>query len=241
MCFGGGDYTDGISPSNRKLLSAAYVRGEVYDTFMDMMKAGSDEQVNEFISLTNPLKGKIPFMLKGHHMYQYVTRQRDGTHMLRTSDHDIAEALGSRFLGEPGPEKASALVTFRFPAPRADAPRPELRMFAMHGEGAGGTFASALTKLEKQMRGFTADVYFTGHHHTLVGGRGVKLAEDKATETKLKATDSLLVSGGSWLKGFLLNETTYAEDGQMVPLAIGAPIIHIKRRDDGSFRVRAEV
>lgn len=242
MAFGGGDYTDGISPSNRKLLSAAYVRGEVYDTFMDMMKAGSDEQVAEFVRLTQPLAGKVPFWLKGHHMFQYVVRQRDGTHVLRTSDHDIADKLGGKFLGEPGPDKGSAMVTFRFPPARAGGTRPELKMYAMHGEGSGKTLSGPLNALETQMRGQTADIFFTAHHHKLVAARGAKLREDlNEPDTKLRATDSVLVGGGSWLRGFLLNETTYAEDGQMVPLALGAPIIRIKRQDDSSFRVRVEL
>lgn len=238
LAFGGGDYLDGVSPSNRRLLMSSFVRGDLYDTVKDMLKAGSDEQKDLFLHLTSPLKKKMKFMLKGHHLHEYVRVAADGTHQLRTTDHDIAEELGAKYLGEPGNEIGSAMITFRFPAVNGE--RPQLRMYARHGQGASSTFSSPLTALEKQMRAHTADIYFVAHHHKLAAARAVKLSEDNS-EDKLKATDGLLVSGGSWLKGYLINEVTYAEDGQMVPLAVGAPIIRIKRRDDGTFKIRTEI
>lgn len=250
--FGGGDYTDGISPSNRKLYMAAYVKGDVYDTFAEMLRAGSDAQVDEFIRLTAPLQGKVDFWLKGHHLFEYIERRRAAgrgrnademraEYIMTSSDQRIADTLGGVYFGEPGGAMGEALITYRFPSARAGQPRPELKMFAMHGQGSGQTFAAPVGSLEKQMRAHTADIYFTGHHHKLVAAAGVKLHDDPSSETHLGATDSRLVGGGSWLRGFMLNTTTYAEDGAMVPLAIGAPIIHVHRNDDDTFRVRAEI
>jgi hypothetical protein len=114
-------------------------------------------------------------------------------------------------------------------------------MYAVHGQGGGGSLATPFTQLEKMARAFNAHIYYTAHHHKGGAVPIVKLHEEATAETSLKATDARLVAGGAWMKGYLPNEVTYAEDGLMVPLAIGAPIIHVRARPNGTFRIRVEV
>lgn len=239
--IGLGDFGDGISPSNRKLLAVAHREHKVYDTFMDFVRHGADEQTKQICELLFPLVGKVDWMLQGHHNFEYTSKRKDGTHYLRTTDHDIADFLGCRYYGEPGDDMAQVLASYFFPPHKAGAPRAEFRMFAMHGQGGSATFAGPLTSLEKQMRAHNAHLYATAHHHKLLAAAAVKLEGDPEHETKLRATDSRLVSAGSWLKGFLPEETTYAEAAGYVPLALGAPVVHVRRRDDGTFRVRVTV
>ena len=239
--FGGGDYTDGLSPSNRKLLLAAFVKGELYDTARDMLDSASREQINIVKDILKPTIGRWDFLLQGHHLWEYFVKQKDGTQLWRTSDHDLAEWLEAPYLGQPGPDMQSAYVVYSFPAGEKGGARPELGLYAVHGQGGGKTFSGPLGQLEGMMRAFTADIYYVAHHHKLVAARAVKLSEATDAETSLVATDSLLVAGGSWLRGYMPNEVTYAEAGLMVPLAMGAPVISAHRRKNGTFKLRVEL
>lgn len=219
---GVGDYTDGVSPSNRKYLLTGFVRGDLYDTAKDMLDDSGKRQANEFLDIVRPTRGKWDFLQQGHHYWEYA---QDGR--IRTTDDDIAEALRCPNLGNE-----TAIISYQFKSGRP------LRMFVTHGQGSGESFAAPINQLEKQMRAFTADIYLMGHHHKLVAAGAVKLDESPEADTMLAATDARLVAAGSWLRGFLPGESTYAEEGMMVPLVTGAPIINATRRKDGTYKVR---
>ena len=239
--FGGGDYTDSLSPSNRKYLNAAFVKGDLYDTAQAMLDAEGQRHAQEFLDLVSGTEGKWDFLLKGHHLNEYRVSNSDGSHTIRTTDQDIAEALGAPYLGEPGQAIGAVLVSYRFPAPSKGRKRPVLRMYAVHGQGGGGSLATPFTQLEKMSRAFNAQIYFTAHHHKGGAVPIVKLHEEADASTHLKATDARLVAGGAWLRGYMPDTVTYAEDGLMVPLAIGAPIINARMRPNGTFRIRVTV
>ena len=239
--IGGGDYTDGISPSNRRTLNVAYETGGLYETPREMLDAASREQVAEFLDLVRGTEGLWDALMKGHHLHEYIVRNADGTKTIRTSDHDIADALGAPYLGEPGQTIGSAMLSYRFPAQKKGQPRPVLRVYTVHGQGGGGTFSGPLNQLEKMMRAFEAHVYLVGHHHKSVAAAATKLHEAAGEETSLTATDARLVSTGSWLRGYMPNEVSYAEDGLLVPLAVGAPYVMVKSLPKREFRIRAVV
>jgi hypothetical protein len=233
--FGGGDFTDGISPSQRKVFARQKADGKLYDTTETLMRRGHALDIGKLEIMLRPIKDRFDFMLKGHHLLEYVVRQRDGTHIVRTSDHDIADFLGVPFFGEPGLDLPEVMVTYTFPPRVKGRQRPRLVMFAMHGSGGGGTAGAALNAIEKQMRGHEADIYFTAHHHKSSAARLSKLGEGK------RERDALLVSGGSWMRSFLDGETTYAEDAGMLPLGIGAPIISVRVNRDETISTRAVI
>lgn len=221
---GVGDYTDGISPSNRKHLKAAFATGSLYDTPRQMFDEAARDQMQSFLDIIKPTRGKWDFLLEGHHFWEYIEQGH-----IRTTDQDIADWLGCRNLGVGG-----ALVTYKFKTGH------EIRMYARHGEGSGDSLASPLTRLEKQMRAFECDIYLTGHHHKLVVAKAVKLQDDPEARTHLAAKYSHLVAGGSWLNGFVPGEVSYAEAGMMVPLATGGAIISVQKRKRG-YRVRVTI
>lgn len=238
---GVGDYTDSLSPSNRKLLNVAFEKSELYDTPRAMLDAKALEYADEFLHLVRGTEGRWDFLLKGHHLHEYVVSQTDGTKTLTTTDHYIADRLGAPYLGEPGQLIGSAMVSYRFPASHRGGKRPVLRMYAVHGQGGGGTFAGPLNQLEKMMRAFNAHIYLVGHHHKSVAAAATKLNEALEEATHLQATDARIVSAGSWLRGYMPNEVGYAEDGLMVPLAVGAPYITALALPKREFRIRVVV
>ena len=225
---GVGDYTDGVSPSNRRLLQAAFKTGGLYDTPQKMMAEAATTQVNEFLDIVKPTAGRWDFLLEGHHFWEYETLSASENRRFRTTDDDIATRMFCPNLG-----RGSAMISYKFRG--SEVP---LRMYVRHGEGSGQSFAAPLNQLERQMRAFNAHIYLIGHHHKLVAGAAVKLDEAPEAETQLAATDARLVAAGSWLRGFVPNETSYAEAGMMVPLATGAPIIAATRRKNGTYRIR---
>jgi hypothetical protein len=239
--FGGGDYTDSLSPSNRKYVTMGFVKGDLYDTPKKMLEQMGKQHAQDFIRLIKGTEMKWDFLLKGHHLNEYTIPYPDGTHLIRTTDHDIADYVGAPYLGEPGASIGQALISYRFPAPSKGRKRPVLRLFAVHGQGGGGSLAAPFTQLERMARGFNAHIYYVAHHHK-VGAMGiVKLHEEPEAATRLLATDSRLVVGGSFLKGYMPDEVGYAEDGMMVPLSIGAPVIYASARPNGTFKVRVLV
>lgn len=239
--FGGGDYSDSLSPSNRKVLKAAFIKGELYDTPQRMYEEAGKRHAAEFLRLVRGSEGRWDFLLKGHHLNEYQVQQPDGTYVLRTTDHDIADALGTVYLGEPGEAIGQALISYRFPARSKGRKRPVFRVYAVHGQNGGGGWASPLTQLERMSRAFNAHLYYIAHHHKLVAGATVKLHENPDADTRLLATESRVVSGGSWLRGYMPDVVTYAEDGLMPPLAIGAPVVYVKSVGDGTFRTRVVI
>ncbi len=236
---GVGDYTDSMSPSNRKHLNVAFEKGDLYDTPRAMIESKQMEYADRFLHLVRGTEGKWDFLLKGHHLGEYVVSDPEtGKRTLTTTDHHIAEALGAPYLGEPGQTIGSAMVSYRFPPTHKGGRRPILRMYAVHGQGGGGTFAGPLNQLEKMMRAFNAHIYLVGHHHKAVAAAATKLNEAVGEETHLLATDARMVSAGSWMRGYMPNEVTYAEDGLMVPLAVGGVHITAKSLPKREFRIR---
>jgi len=204
-----------------------------------MLDAEGKRHARDFLKLVDGTQGRWDFLLKGHHLNEYTIPNGDGSSTIRTTDQDIADAVGAPYLGEPGTSIGAALVSYRFPAPSKGRKRPVLRMYAVHGQSGGGSLAAPFVQLERMARAFNAHIYFTAHHHKSGSVALVKLHEEPEASTSLKATDSRLVAGGSWLKGYLPDEVSYAEDGLMVPLAVGSTTINVKARANGTFRIRA--
>jgi hypothetical protein len=237
--FGGvGDYTDSLSPSNRKLLEKAFIDGTLYDTPEAMIQSAGNEYANRFVELVSGTEGKWDWMLQGHHKLDYKVPHKDGTHTVRTTDHDIADALGVPYLGQTGTKIPQALISYRLGSPRRGVKRPVLRVYAAHGQKGGDSWANPLSQLDKMTRTFNAHIYIIAHHHRLVGGRTVKLNEEVEATTRLRATDSVIVSAGSFMRSYMPDVVTYAEDGMLSPLAIGAPMIAIRSHGDGTFKMR---
>ena len=64
------------------------------------------------------------------------------------------------------------------------------------------------TMFGEMSKGFNAHIYYVAHHHKMLSGATVKLHEGPEATTRLKATDSRVVAGGSWLRGYIPDEIT---------------------------------
>lgn len=233
--LGVGDYTDGMSPSNRKVLRANFEKGILYDTPADMILAGAREQVGDFLHDVRGTEDRWDALLSGHHYWEYNYRAADDAlYSIRNTDYDIAQRVHAPYMG-----RGLTMVTYKFPAIRRQR-RQEFRVLLTHGEGASSTFSGALNTLEKMMRAFRANVFLTGHHHKSVAARAVVLEEDEDDPTGMSAQETRLIGAGSWMRGFVKDTVTYPEEGLMVPLAIGSSVIDVRQGRHG-LRARVEV
>lgn len=217
---GMGDYTDFLSPSNRKFLKNA----GLYDTATELIERWQREQMDELKDLLAPTKGMWTGLHEGHHYYEYG----DGT----TSDTDLARFLEAPFLGTC----AVVRLTFR----DEDRHSVECLIWSHHGEGGG---QDPLGRLLKVAPGFPQiDVFMQGHNTQIdarpkdclwfYGGPG---------KMKMRYKTQMFVATGGFMTGYTQGskiagraQGSYVEKAMMRPTSIGGPLLEVtpRRRED---------
>lgn len=209
--FGGGDFIDMESPSNRRALQ----NSGVYDSVIDALDSKAEELEDELKDILKPTVGRWLGLLEGHHYHPHS----DGT----TTDTRMAQYLKAPFLG------TSAYINVSFKAP-GNHGAIGANIWTHHGRGGGGLAGSPTNALEKKILGFDADIYCMFHTHTLgavprdrvypVWGR---------TQGSLHHKRLYLVTCGAFLKGYEERSRRngragggYAEKAMMNPLALGS-------------------
>lgn len=208
---GVGDYIDFLSPSNRRRLMQA----DLYDTAKEVLKEKALELVDEvFEKFLKPTVGRWIAMCSGHHFYRGL-----GIH----SDEILCQKLKTKFVG------TSAFVRI---------PVADLVLYLHHGNGGGVLPGSGLNKPYHVAAGLEgADIYIFGHDTKLVTSRLSRpypVWGKKQSEHKLKHRDIWLVRCGGFSRSNVvghrhgdLPEGDYAEQGNMTPSPLSAPIIKV--------------
>ena len=232
--IGMGDYVDVASPSNRRAIKQA----GLYDSVMAGLEKEAYEMQAELEAVLEPTRGRWLGLLEGHHMWPYQTGQ--------TTDTMLAEYLGCPFLG------TSAMVDVWFKTPENKKKTPRFTIWAHHGRGGGTMLGSPINKLQRMTEGFDADVYLVGHHHKVVSAKSQVIHLEHGRPGSIPVVshrDTVLTSTGSFLRGYMqgaINEGramgTYAEQGMMTPLALGAVAVYarLETRPDGNQRVKLD-
>lgn len=137
--IGTGDYSDFLSPSNRKALQSS----GLYDTAINLIEAWHDEWLERLQRVLKPTAGRWLGLVHGHHFYPYP----DG----ETTDTKLA-----RFLHAPYGGTSSIInVTFQ----NSNKKRAEAKVYVAHGEGSGFRF------LDRVAPGFPdVDLFVMGHN-----------------------------------------------------------------------------
>lgn len=140
--IGLGDYTDFLSPSNRRYLANA----GLYDTATELIEKWHREHMEELKEVLKPTRGMWLGLHEGHHFYEYG----DGT----TSDTDLAHFLDAPFLG------TAAVSRLSFRAENRSS--VDCLIWSHHGEGGG---ADPLARLMRVAPGFPQiDIFLQGHN-----------------------------------------------------------------------------
>lgn len=216
-----GDYTDFLSPSNRRFLQNA----GLYDTAGSLIERWHREHMDELKDILRPTIGMWTGLHEGHHLYEYD----DGT----TCDTDLARFLEAPFLGTA----AVTRLTFRDTSRHA----VECLTWSHHGEGGG---ANPFLRLEAVAPGFPqVDIFMQGHNTQLASKkREAIMFYGVDNRLRMRAKEILFVIAGGFMRGYQQGsqysgraQGSYVEKAMYRPTAIGGPVITVTPRHHSEY------
>lgn len=203
LFLGMGDYFDGFSTSERALV----YDGRLHES---TLKRQEKDQIGRIARLSKELqfmRGKLIGLLGGNHFSCFS----DGT----TSDMRLADSLGTTYLG--------ACCGIRLSIDCHTGHSRAVDIFAHHGKGGGTTAGGRFNSVEKLANVCDADIYLMGDNHArgcfpmgdrlLLSGHGNNLSVSYKTRW--------IGRTGSFLRGYVENESSYVVDAAMPPANLG--------------------
>lgn len=205
--LGMGDYSDGVSTSERMVLGDAGLHDTTRRT-MDGVYRGVAATLYKELSY---MKGRLIGMLGGNHYFDFG----DGN----TTDHVLAASLGAKFLGVC----SFIRLSLRF-KDRGNV-RASLDIFAHHGAGGGTLPGSTFNTIEKMLNTADADFYFMGHDHKKgcipSSPRLRLLSSGPEGELRVRERTPWLGRTGSFLKAYEPGRVSYNVDAARSACALG--------------------
>lgn len=201
-----GDYTDGISTSERAIL------GDMHDTTKETMRNTYKGVAKTLTNELSFMKGRIVGMLGGNHFFEFES----GT----TTDHVLAHNLNAKYLGVCG----FVRINVEFGEVKKGQDRGYLDIFAHHGKGGGTLVGSTVNAIDKMQATADADFYLMGHTHgkaTLPATPKLKLIANKRGGVSVRERTPWLGRTGSFLKAYEPGKKSYNVDAGRSPCALG--------------------
>lgn len=230
LFLGMGDYSDGISTSERIVLSDPGLHDTTRTTMQNHYK-GCAATLSKELSF---MRGKLVGMLGGNHYFQFNNGD--------TTDHMLAASLSTKFLGVC----SFIRLSLRFKNREKSG---SLDIFAHHGKGGGNLPGSQFNTIEKMLTTADADIYLMGHSH----GKGcipsnprLKLVSTGFNgELTVRERTPWLGRTGSFLKAYEPGMVSYNVDAGRSACALGwiefeiTPVrIRVNGEDYIEFRIR---
>lgn len=201
--LGMGDYTDGVSTSERIVLSDKNIHDTTKNTLKNVYKGTVATLANELAFM----RGRVIGILGGNHYFDFGSQ---------TTDHLIASALDAKYLGVCG----FIRLSIEIPSAKKSA---ALDIFAHHGKGGGATIGSNFNGIEKMTTTADADIYLMGHTH----GKGcvpsnprMKLLNN-GSGVRVRERTPWLGRTGSFLKAYESGRSSYNVDAGRSACALG--------------------
>jgi hypothetical protein len=207
LFLGMGDYTDGVSTSERIVLNDQGLHDTTRTTLQNVYKGVTKTLVNEL----SFMRGRMIGMLGGNHYFQF----NDGD----TTDHILAAALNTKFLGVC----SFIRLSIRFKG-KPDK-RQSLDIFAHHGKGGGGSVGGTFNTIEKMTTTAVADFYLMGHDHKrgcIPSTPRLQLTNGGSKgELNVKERTPWIGRTGSFLKAYENGRISYNVDAARSPASLG--------------------
>ena len=203
--LGMGDYTDGFSTSERIVINDANMHDTSKRSIGNMYKGLAKTLVNEL----SFMRGRMIGMLGGNHYFAFD----DGD----TTDHIMAAALGTKFLGVC----SFIRLSIRF---KNRGTKKSLDIFAHHGKGGGGLPGSTFNTLEKMSSTAVADFYLMGHDHKkgcIPSTPRLVLNSSGGKELTVQERTPWLGRTGSFLRAYENGRVSYNVDAGRSPSTLG--------------------
>ena len=219
-----GDNVDLMSPSNRD----RYRMSGLYSSTTRVIDWHLAEIVEELAEIISPyVKGKLVTICRGHHWFEWSS---DKLPFMDTERY-LGALLGMESKPNPGVTESQTVVTFKWPN------GAKYKVLAMHGEGNGQTLSYGINKLVRLMGGWDGiDAVISGHFHKLTAAKTPRLRVSQ-NGTKLLERDIRLLTSGSFLRGYMLDDEMYPETKQWPPLSLGSAALSVypKKKVDGEW------
>jgi hypothetical protein len=215
--LGMGDYSDFLSPSNRRFLRNA----GLYDTANQLIDEWHRKHLDQLKEVLAPTRGMWMGIHQGHHYHEF----EDGG----TTDTELARFLDAPFLGTAAVSRLMFKDTQHHVA--------ECLIWSHHGEG--GAQQNPFNRLFAVAPGFPQVNLFLQGHNTALGARRLDriLFYGRPGELRMRSSDQVFVLTGGFMRGYQQGSTfagraqgSYVEKAMMRPTAIGGALITITPR-----------
>lgn len=224
ITIGMGDYADHFRPSVQERLTSA-IRGydkESLNSIQDMHKEFMDRKVIPLLQRVTQNSSCLG-LLAGHHDMDYG----DGTN----STQYLCRQLRIPYLG-----RGEAMVRVNLCLSGTnETKRLNFDIFATHGEGTGSAVSGAIRKLKTMMPHFDVDIVLRGHSCDRFVLPEPRYSLTRTHPPRLRCRNRIIANTGGFSDSRVEGITTYVEQSNMAPKAMGWVEIHIRvKREDHS-------
>lgn len=201
--LGMGDYDDLSSSSERLVLD----KKKLHDSTVKTLEQLYEKNVNTFYNEIKFMKDRIIGFAEGNHYAEFSSGI--------TTTQLLAQKLSAKYLG------VSSLIRLSF-INKKSKKSMSVDLFIHHGKGAGKRMGSSLNTVEDMIRIADADIYLMGHDHKKSCGymTKLKLSSNKG-DLKIHNKKILMARTGSFLKGYVPEESSYIADANYNPADLG--------------------
>lgn len=225
--LGMGDYTDGISTSERQVIG----NGALHDTTTKTLEVFYKGVVKKLAGELAFMKGRLIGLLGGNHFVSF----KDGSN----SDNHLCTALDAKFLG--------VCSFIRLTIDCGNNHVATLDIFAHHGKGGGQTPGATFNTLEKMLAGADADIYLMGHDHRkgcIPSTPRIRIVRNAQNGFAVRAREPWLGRTGSFLKAYEPDQVSYNVDVGRPPCALGFiefELTPMRKNEDGYSHVKVKI
>lgn len=201
--LGMGDYTDGLSTSERISLSG------IHDTTTRNIGNTQRDWAVKLADELSFMKGRLIGLLGGNHYFQYSNGD--------TTDHILASLLGTKFLGVCSFIRLSLRMGKK-------GTKLSYDILAHHGAGGGKLAGSAFNKVEDMQRVAEADLFLMGHNHAkgcIPGAPRLTMVPGSRQDPVVRERVPWYGRTGSFLKAYEPGCVSYNVDAGRPPAALG--------------------
>lgn len=201
--LGMGDYMDGYSTSERRIIYSA----DMHESSRKREETEGRARVRMLAKEIGFMRGRMIGIMGGNHFQSYP----DGTN----SDHYLANLLGCQYLG------ACTATRIRL---KTWGGSVALDVFAHHGRGGGRTAAGRFNSVEQLAAVCDADIYLMGDNHArgiIPMGERLSIVHHPKTGCEIKSRQRWIGRTGSFLRGYIDGESSYVADAALPPASLG--------------------
>lgn len=217
ITIGMGDYSDHFRPSVQERLNSA-IRGYDKESLRSIQDMHRDFMNKKVIPLLKPVikASSCLGLLAGHHDMDYA----DGTN----STQYLCRELNVPYLG-----RGEALIRVNLCLSATNkCKRLNFDIFATHGEGGGASVGGAVRKLQNLMPHFDVDVILRGHSCDRFVFAEPRYSMTRTHPPRLRCQNRIIANTGGFSDSRVENITTYVEQSNMVPKAMGWVELHVR-------------